>query len=194
MQAPPAYSSRTRSSDTSTISSCKSSRRILKSQERGTKTDIRGTVDLSRSLLVLIANRRFFSCACDVPSHCYTWSFEPKTDWSANYASSKEIFKYFKDFSTRHGLDKYIALEHEVVGATWDEETAQWHVQVKDLQSGTVSSASAHVLINAGGILNAWRYPPIPGIQSYKGDLVHSAAWPQDLDLKGKVVGLIGNG
>ncbi|TVY21170.1 putative sterigmatocystin biosynthesis monooxygenase [Lachnellula arida] len=137
---------------------------------------------------------RYPGCACDVPSHCYTWSFEPKTDWSANYATSKEIFKYFNDFSKRHGLEKYIALQHEVVGATWDEETAQWQVQVKDLQSGIVSSASAHVLINAGGILNAWKYPPIPGIKDYKGDLVHSAAWPQDLDLKGKVVGLIGNG
>lgn len=170
-------------------------RRIPRFQERGTKTDIRGTFDiLDIRCFVLNQGLFCFSCACDVPSHCYTWSFEPKTDWSANYASSKEIFKYFKDFSTRHGLEKYIALEHEVVGATWDEETAQWQVQVKDLRSGIVSSASAHVLINAGGILNAWRYPPIPGINSYKGDLVHSAAWPQDLDLKGKVVGLIGNG
>jgi cation diffusion facilitator CzcD-associated flavoprotein CzcO len=103
-------------------------------------------------------------------------SFEPKTDWSANYASSTEIFKYFKDFSSKYGLDRYIQLEHEVVGATWMEQEAQWQVDVKDLRTGTVQTTSAHVLVNAGGILNDWRYPPIPGIQTFKGDLVHSAA------------------
>lgn len=134
------------------------------------------------------------SCACDVPAHNYTWSFEPKTDWSANYASSKEIFKYFKDFTRKYGLSKYIKLEHEVVGATWMEAEAQWKVDVKDLRSGNTQSSFAHILVNAGGILNAWRYPPIPGIKDFKGDLVHSAAWPEHLDLNGKVVGLIGNG
>jgi cyclohexanone monooxygenase len=129
-----------------------------------------------------------------VPSHCYTWSFEPKTDWSANYASAKEILKYFKDFGIRHGLEKYIETEHQVIGAIWDEGVGKWHVQAKDLRTGIVKTASAHVLINAGGILNAWRYPPIPGIEKYKGTLVHSAAWPENLDLTGKVVGLIGNG
>ncbi|KAI9743699.1 MAG: hypothetical protein M1818_003015 [Claussenomyces sp. TS43310] len=116
------------------------------------------------------------------------------SDWTANYASSKEIFQYFKDFSTRHQLDKYIQLEHQVVGATWDDKTAQWHVQIKNLKTGEIIDSDCHVLINAGGILNAWRFPPIPGIDKYKGDLVHSAAWPQDLDLTGKTVGLIGNG
>jgi cation diffusion facilitator CzcD-associated flavoprotein CzcO len=52
-----------------------------------------------------------------VPSHCYTWLFEPKADWSANYASAKEILKYFKDFGIRHGLEKYIEIEHQVIGA-----------------------------------------------------------------------------
>ncbi|KAJ5653418.1 flavin-binding monooxygenase [Penicillium lividum] len=137
---------------------------------------------------------RYPGCACDVPSHCYTWSFEPKTDWSANYATAKEIFGYFKDFAARHALEKFIEFQHEVVGAQWDDATGEWTVQVKNNADGTIKTDSAHVLINAGGILNAWRYPTIPGIQSYKGTLVHSAAWPEDLDLSGKVVGLIGNG
>ncbi|KAL4939223.1 hypothetical protein BDV06DRAFT_225194, partial [Aspergillus oleicola] len=41
---------------------------------------------------------RYPGCACDVPAHNYTYSFEPKWDWSANYAGSEEIFKYFSDF------------------------------------------------------------------------------------------------
>ncbi|KAF4447581.1 phenylacetone monooxygenase [Fusarium austroafricanum] len=138
---------------------------------------------------------RYPGCACDVPSHNYTWSFEPKTDWSANYASSGEIYDYFKGFSDRHGLDEYIKLRHQVVGARWDDMEAQWHVQVNDLEKDQVTVHKAEILVNASGILNSWRFPPIPGIKSFKGPLIHSAAWPrEEVDFAGKTVGLIGNG
>lgn len=82
-------------------------------------------------------------CACDVPSHCYTWSFEPKTDWSANYATSREIHQYFNDFAKKYNLDRYITVETQVVGATWDEKIAEWDVQVLDIKTGVVSHHSA---------------------------------------------------
>lgn len=81
-----------------------------------------------------------------------------------------------------------------MVGAEWDEKIDQWHVKAKDLVTGAIKTASAHVLINDGGILNSWRFPPIPGIKDFKGKLVHSAAWPERLNLSGKIAGLIGNG
>jgi cyclohexanone monooxygenase len=137
---------------------------------------------------------RLLRCACDVPSHCYTWSFEPKTDWSATYASSKEIHQYFSDFAKKYDLYKYIKLRHEVNDAIWNSQSAQWGIKVFNAETGETQTDFAHVLINAGGILNAWRYPPIPGIKDYKGTLVHSAAWDPNLDLKGMTVGLIGNG
>lgn len=133
-------------------------------------------------------------CACDVPSHCYTWSFEPKTDWSATYATSEEIYQYFSDFATKYDLYKYIKLRHEVNHAVWNSQSAQWEVKILNSETGEVLTDSAHILINGGGILNAWRYPPIPGIKVYKGALVHSAAWDPNLSLEGKTVGLIGNG
>jgi cyclohexanone monooxygenase len=82
-------------------------------------------------------------CACDVPSHCYTWSFEPKTDWSANYATSREIHQYFNDFAKKYNLDRYITVETQVVGATWDEKIAEWNVQVLNIKTGVVSHHSA---------------------------------------------------
>lgn len=134
------------------------------------------------------------SCACDVPSHCYTFSFEPKVDWSANYATAQEINQYFNDFATKYNLGKYIKTQHKVIDATWDAESAQWRVTVENLASGKLMTESCHILVNTGGILNDWRYPAIPGIKSFKGKLVHSAAWDPDLSLADKTVGLIGNG
>jgi cation diffusion facilitator CzcD-associated flavoprotein CzcO len=85
-------------------------------------------------------------------------------------------------------------LNHQVSKADWNEEAGLWYVEATNTDSGEIVKTSCNVLINAGGILNSWRWPAIPGLQSYRGKLVHSAAWDQDLVLAGKVVGLIGNG
>lgn len=134
------------------------------------------------------------SCACDVPSHNYTWSFEPKTDWSGTYASSKEIFNYFDSFSRKYGLRQYCRMRHQVIGAVWDDQKGSYDVHVQDLESGRQWNDSCDILINAGGILNSWRWPAIPGLERYKGTLVHTANWDDSISLKGKHVGLIGNG
>ncbi|AEO67780.1 uncharacterized protein THITE_2050573 [Thermothielavioides terrestris NRRL 8126] len=124
---------------------------------------------------------RYPGCACDVPAHNYTYSFEPKWDWSANYASSREIYTYFNDFADKYGLREHIHCEHEVVGARWDEDNTELQQR-------------CDFLINASGILNNWRWPAIPGLHSFKGELLHSAAWDDTVQLAGKRVGLIGNG
>ncbi|KAH6672068.1 hypothetical protein B0J14DRAFT_86014 [Halenospora varia] len=137
---------------------------------------------------------RYPGCACDVPSHNYTWSFEPKLDWSGVYASSKEIYKYFDDFSKKYNLKEYIKTEHQVVGAYWDDGTSGYNVKIKDIKAGTEITHHCDILINASGILNNWMWPAIPGLDKYKGTLLHTANWDDSVDLRGKHVGLIGNG
>ncbi|KAE8312435.1 hypothetical protein BDV41DRAFT_577625 [Aspergillus transmontanensis] len=137
---------------------------------------------------------RYPGCACDNPSHTYVWSFDPNPNWSSTYASSSEIFEYFKRFQSRLNLNEKTKVSHQVVGAKWDGEAGRWHVDIKDIPNNTVVYDACDVLVNAGGILNAWRYPAIPGLHDFKGQLVHSAAWDTNIDLTGKHVGLIGNG
>jgi len=133
-------------------------------------------------------------CACDVPSHNYTWSFEPKLDWSAVYAGSREIFAYFNNFARKYALHKYIKTQHQVAGAYWNKQKGGYDVQVTDLATGTTVTDHCDILINAGGILNNWQWPAIKGIEKYKGTLLHTANWNDDIDLTGRHVGLIGNG
>ncbi|KAF2748331.1 FAD/NAD(P)-binding domain-containing protein [Sporormia fimetaria CBS 119925] len=137
---------------------------------------------------------RYPGCACDVPAHTYTWSFEPKKDWSAVYAGSKEIYTYFNDFATKYGLRKFVKTRHEVAGAYWNHEKGGYDVHVKDLQSGQTITDHCAILINASGILNNWAWPAIPGLDKYKGTLLHTANWDDNVDLSGRHVGLIGNG
>ena len=51
-----------------------------------------------------------------------------------------------------------------------------------------------NVLLNAGGLLNNWKWPTIPGLASFKGHLCHSALWNDNFDWKGKTVAVIGSG
>ncbi|KAK4997011.1 hypothetical protein LTR66_003501 [Elasticomyces elasticus] len=137
---------------------------------------------------------KYPGCACDVPAHNYTYSWEPKLDWTAVYAGSAEINKYFNDFAVKNGLHKYCTVSHQVVGAHWDDKKGHWEVQITDLKTGDIVNDQCDILINAAGILNAWKWPDLPGLSEFKGKLIHSANWDNTVELEGKHVGLIGNG
>lgn len=132
--------------------------------------------------------------ACDVPAHNYTWSFEPKHDWSRVYAPAEEIFEYFEGFKNKYDLGKYCKPRHQVIRATWDDVEGFWEVEVRNLLTQEVFHDRAHILINASGILNNWRWPEIPGLSDFRGQLLHSADWDKKVNLSNKVVGLVGNG
>ncbi|KFZ13421.1 hypothetical protein V501_03716 [Pseudogymnoascus sp. VKM F-4519 (FW-2642)] len=134
------------------------------------------------------------SVACDVPAHNYTWSFEPNPDFSAVYASGKEIYDYFNSFAAKYHLNEYIRGQHQVIGACWNNETAGYDVKIRDLRGGQEFSQHCDILINASGLLNNWKWPAIPGLDSYEGTLLHTSDWDENIDLTGKHVGLIGNG
>ena len=135
---------------------------------------------------------RYPGCACDCPAQTYTWSFEPKTDWSRTFATSPEIHQYFSDFADKYDLKRHIVFGSSVSAATWDGLAGKWSVQIT--ANGRIIQDNCDVLINAGGILNNWRWPAIPGLHDFKGPKLHSADWDQSLDLTNKRVGLIGNG
>lgn len=78
--------------------------------------------------------------------------------------------------------------------AEWIDGTGEWRVQIKDLVGDCVVEETCDILINAAGVLNQWRWPEIPGLHEFKGELMHSANWNEKTDLRGKRVGLIGNG
>ncbi|KAG6840956.1 hypothetical protein C0991_003016 [Blastosporella zonata] len=137
---------------------------------------------------------RYPGCACDIPSHTYTWSFEPKLDWPAVYASSTEIHSYFTSFATKYSLHKFIRLQSKVTNATWDSTSNTWGVEVTNLITGESFVDRADILVNAAGALNAWKWPEIEGLKDFKGVLMHTAHYDQSVDLTGKAVGVIGNG
>ncbi|KAJ0383354.1 hypothetical protein COL922a_010641 [Colletotrichum nupharicola] len=136
---------------------------------------------------------RYPGCGCDIPSVNYQFSWAPSPEWTQFYSSAPEILQYFKDVAEKYDLNKYIHLNHRVVGAFWDEPTQKWNIRVEQ-QDGTVIEDTADIFVNASGVLNKWKWPAIKGRETFKGKMLHSANWDNSISLEGKRVGVIGSG
>ncbi len=127
--------------------------------------------------------------ACDVPSHLYSFSFEPKTDWSRKFAPQAEIFAYIQQCVDKPQLASKIRCNTEVASAEFDQANGLWQVTDKDGKH-----YQAQALVSACGQLNQPAYPKIAGLESFAGEAFHSARWNHAYDLTGKRVAVIGTG
>jgi len=132
---------------------------------------------------------RYPGAACDVPSHLYSFSFAPWPEWPEKYASQKEILGYLVRCVREAGLESHLRLNSEVLEAHWDDDNAQWRVLTR---SGDVYEAQA--LVSATGQLSRPLRPQLPGLETFHGSVFHSAEWPDNLDLRGKRVAVVGSG
>ncbi|KAJ5307478.1 hypothetical protein N7476_008134 [Penicillium atrosanguineum] len=152
---------------------------------------------------------RYPGCACDIPIHNYQYSWAPCPYFQSYYAPAKDIHTYIEAVADQHNLRKHVKVSHKIIGARWIEERQKWQVNIvatdgrelmvsnrvnKDGEAGEPFTEECDVLINAGGCFNDWKWPTIPRRETFKGQMIHSAAWPKNVELKGKTVALIGNG
>ncbi|PVH72315.1 FAD/NAD(P)-binding domain-containing protein [Cadophora sp. DSE1049] len=135
---------------------------------------------------------KYPGCQCDIPAHNYAYSFEPNANWPNYYATSKQIFEYMQGLSDKHHVGNYTKFKHEIKKATWNEQVGKWNLTVKHGEA--IFQDECDVFINAGGVLNNWKYPDIDGIHDFKGKLLHSAHWDETYDFTGKRVAVIGIG
>ena len=131
--------------------------------------------------------------ACDIPSHSYQYSFNPKPDWSALYSPGNEIRDYIEGTAEKYSVTRFIKLEHKVEACKWMEEEGKWHLDIKTPQNVKIQD-ECDVIINARGLLNTWQWPDIDGLHDFEGELMHSASWNKQYDFTGKRVGVIGVG
>ena len=136
---------------------------------------------------------KYPGCACDIPSHIYQFQWALNPYWSHYYADAKEIRQYLKGVYDKHGLRKYVKLQHTVVGASWNSSTAKWTVELEKAD-GTRFEDECDFLVNASGLLNNWKWPTIKGLHSFKGRLTHSADYDESIQLEGKRVAVFGAG
>jgi len=134
-------------------------------------------------------------CACDVPSHLYSYSFAKKPDWSQHYPSQPELYKYFKGIVDRYDLMQYIQFRSVVTSAVWSEKDQIWNLVIQKFDDNgkyTEEHVSANIVVSAVGAL---RVPNVPSIfKDVKEGIVHTAKWDKNIELEGKRVAIVGSG
>ena len=131
--------------------------------------------------------------ACDIPSHLYSFSFEPNPRWSRTYSPQAEILDYLRHCADKYAVRDKIRFGCEVTSAAFDEATSLWRVDWRDAQ-GSTHAAHARTLVSAVGLLSRPAIPALPGLATFAGPVFHSAQWNHDVPLKDKRIAVIGTG
>jgi cation diffusion facilitator CzcD-associated flavoprotein CzcO len=127
-------------------------------------------------------------CACDVPSHLYSFSFAPNPDWSSTFSPQEEIYAYLRRVANDEGLLPHVRFGVEVESADWDENEQVWRLET------SAGPVAARTVASAAGPLSEPSIPDIPGLRDFEGTVFHSATWNHDHDLTGERVAVVGTG
>ncbi|MBB3605066.1 cation diffusion facilitator CzcD-associated flavoprotein CzcO [Mycolicibacterium sp. BK556] len=125
----------------------------------------------------------------DVPTTTYSYFFEPNPNWNRLFSTGTEIKQYADNVADKYDVRRHIRFNTTAESAQWDEEDKRWRVTLADGDMLT-----ARYLITATGFLSQPFTPEIPGIESFEGKVVHTAAWDDSYDPANRKIGIIGTG
>ena len=123
------------------------------------------------------------------------YPFRPWPD-SRSIVGGAEILRYVRETAAAYGVDRQISYHSRVVRADWSSQDARWTVTVEDTGSAVRTRRSCSFLYLCSGY---YRYdqgytPDWPGQEDFAGPVVHPQHWPEDLDVTGQRVVVIGSG
>ena len=138
-------------------------------------------------------NNRYPGCRFDSESYTYQYSFSQELldewDWTERFSSQPEIRAYLEHVAKKFDLYPHMQFNAKVSSMTWDEDTWCWLVRTEDGREIT-----ARFVLCAMGLLSVPTYPTFEGMDRFKGRDTHTFDWPEDLDVTGLRVAVVGTG
>ncbi|MFS3130063.1 flavin-containing monooxygenase [Nocardioides sp. Bht2] len=125
----------------------------------------------------------------DIPSFSYQFSFEQLSGWSRVYAPGAELKAYAEHCVDKYDVRRRSRLNARVSDTEFDDELDLWRVRLANGEMVT-----GRFLVSATGVLTKPKKPEIPGVDDFRGTMIHTARWDHSVDLTGKRVGIIGTG
>jgi cyclohexanone monooxygenase len=133
---------------------------------------------------------RYPGIACDVESYSYFPLLEEMEYFpTMKFASGFEIFEYCQKMAEKFSFYDHCLFHTTVTKTKWDEESGRWTVY-----TDRGDAMRARYVILANGILTTPKLARIEGMETFKGESFHTSRWNYNIDLHGKVVGIIGTG
>jgi 4-hydroxyacetophenone monooxygenase len=135
---------------------------------------------------------RYPGARVDTPSRAYTHIFGAHFPYSSPFCDSAENQRYFDWVADNFGLRDDIVFDTEVLELTWDEAASEWEIEVDGPEGRRTLRSNA--VVTAVGFLNRPRIPEIEGMADFRGRSWHTSRWPEDADVDGKRVAVVGTG
>lgn len=129
-------------------------------------------------------------------SDLFTFGYKFKPWTGKPIASAGAILEYMREVIEENAIDAHIRYGSTVISASWSTEQKLWTLVANDASTGTTKTYTANFLWMCQGYYrHAKGYTPEwPGMNAYKGTVVHPQTWPEDLDYENKNVLVIGSG
>ena len=135
---------------------------------------------------------RYPGCGVDTPNHSYSFSFGKRNPWTRYFARRQELLDYLRKVALEHDVRSHIRFNTQLTSSRWDETGRRWISTLKT-DSGTEQFESS-VLVSAIGQLNDPSRARFNREEDFKGQILHSALWSEDIELDDKHVAVIGTG
>jgi cation diffusion facilitator CzcD-associated flavoprotein CzcO len=137
---------------------------------------------------------RYPGARCDIESMQYSFQFSEELQqewvWTERYSAQSEILRYAEHVADRFNLRDDIQLNTDVRSTIFDEDDNTW---TTDTDQG--DSVTSRFLVLATGCLSKPNWPKLEGLESFRGNIYHSAEWPHHpIDFNDRRVGVIGSG
>jgi monooxygenase len=129
-------------------------------------------------------------------SDLFTYGYRFKPWRGPSIAAGEEILNYLDEVIEEDDLGRHIRYHHRVTAASWSTEDRRWTVDVTRGDTGEQLQFTTDFLWMCQGYYNHEKpyQPQWEGLDRFQGLVIHPQQWPQDLDLAGKRVVVIGSG
>lgn len=129
-------------------------------------------------------------------SDLYTFGYRFKPWLGPPIATAREILDYMDEVIEENDLAKHILYKHKIISAAFSRKTNLWTLEVGRTDTGERRVFTCNFLWMCQGYYrHAEGYTPDwPGLANYKGQIIHPQTWPEDANLAGKDVLVIGSG
>lgn len=123
------------------------------------------------------------------------YSFRPWKEAKA-IADGPSILRYMQDTAREYSIDRRIRFGHRITRASWSSADSRWTIEAERGQGQGSASLSCNFLYLCSGYYSyqAGYQPQFPGVEKFRGRVIHPQQWPQDLDYSGQRVVVIGSG
>jgi 4-hydroxyacetophenone monooxygenase len=135
---------------------------------------------------------RYPGCGVDTPNHSYSYSFGSRNAWTRYFCQREELLGYLRKVADEYGLREHLRLNTQLTSSRWDESRKRWISTLKT-KAGEETFEST-MLVSAIGQLNDPSRARFKGEEDFRGLILHSALWSDDVGLDGKRVAVIGTG